>query len=178
VTDHPRIRGEHLAFRPSLKAQPGSPPHTRGAHPRRRQKRRLPGITPAYAGSTVHPASSRPADRDHPRIRGEHLLLFLPLLVLAGSPPHTRGAQPSTSASADTIGITPAYAGSTKSVRSQTVDIRDHPRIRGEHLIRISPGGIVAGSPPHTRGAPNVSGPAIVFQGITPAYAGSTHTCF
>ena len=154
--DHPRIRGEHVTLRGL--------------------RRRLRGIIPAYAGSTVDtvpmsvvPVGSSPhtrgarsrqggrtrARRDHPRIRGEHGIRA----------DRAGGAQ----------GIIPAYAGSTSSYRSPStwargssphtrgaptsskgvaMDTRDHPRIRGERL-RIA----------HRR---------LFRRGIIPAYAGST----
>ena len=71
-TDHPRIRGEHR-HRPTLSCHiRGSSPHTRGAPLGDRDRRRVHGIIPAYAGSTPAflPLAGRVAD--HPRIRGEH----------------------------------------------------------------------------------------------------------
>ena len=52
--------------------------------------------------------------------------------------------------------------------------LRDHPRIRGEHVdhARHAPG--EAGSSPHTRGAPSKSRPGGSATRIIPAYAGST----
>ena len=51
-TDHPRIRGEHIAAAILSEARAGSSPHTRGAHRQDRGSRAVPGIIPAYAGST------------------------------------------------------------------------------------------------------------------------------
>ena len=137
--DHPRIRGEHL------------------------QVLKLPlvrlGIIPAYAGSTqtsdgwgIQLWGSSPHTRgapscstqvrsrswDHPRIRGEHLATqqgfngvqgIIPAYagstdyagamrgIERGSSPHTRGAP-----------RTPTQSCPTR---------RDHPRIRGEHRLRM-----------------------------------------
>ena len=92
--DHPRIRGEHRH------REPGSDD--------------VPGIIPAYAGSTVWLMAraalregSSPHTRgahhhdvvpdgvvvDHPRIRGEHRSLHGEELGNGGSSPHTRGAR-------------------------------------------------------------------------------------
>ena len=91
--DHPRIRGEHV-YRTSVRDEiPGSSPHTRGAHQRRRKHRR--------------------EGRDHPRIRGEHLRRGMPPPTGGGSSPHTRGAPRETFADAEADRIIPAYAGST-----------------------------------------------------------------
>ena len=92
--------------------------------------------------------------RDHPRIRGEHVV---PLGVgdhPGGSSPHTRGAPPPP-------GVT---------VARET----DHPRIRGEHGGSVAPVVSCPGSSPHTRGAPSCPVLAVPGIGIIPAYAGST----
>ena len=51
--DHPRIRGEHSRSRPASRCPRGSSPHTRGARSTRTSVRRVSGIIPAYAGSTL-----------------------------------------------------------------------------------------------------------------------------
>ena len=51
---------------------------------------------------------------------------------------------------------------------------RDHPRIRGEHSGGSGSGSTWAGSSPHTRGALIEGGGVYRFDGIIPAYAGST----
>ena len=91
---------------------PGSSPHTRGALRRRLGARGWRRIIPAYAGSTLYshfgskgiwiiPAyagstsrSSRVCSRtpDHPRIRGEHIIGSIGMVIGWGSSPHTRGA--------------------------------------------------------------------------------------
>ena len=60
----------------------------------------------------------------------------------------------------------------------------DHPRIRGEHVLRNNIFESQGGSSPHTRGAPERAGGPPAAQRIIPAYAGSTgrgprtpHTC-
>ena len=51
--DHPRIRGEHMVSTARALDRGGSSPHTRGAPPRPGHKAAVPGIIPAYAGSTL-----------------------------------------------------------------------------------------------------------------------------
>ena len=70
--DHPRIRGEHVESGPSRLFPVGSSPHTRGARAYNRPPRVIPGIIPAYAGSTSVGRGTGTGLRDHPRIRGEH----------------------------------------------------------------------------------------------------------
>ena len=112
--DHPRIRGEHIKCSRNKWPKTGSSPHTRGAHPsavRRRAHRR---IIPAYAGSTYRIGLSGGASQDHPRIRGEHACGASVKGTLSGSSPHTRGALASVAMGFLSIGIIPAYAGSTR----------------------------------------------------------------
>ena len=71
------------------------------------------GIIPAYAGSTYDDLGMKVADRDHPRIRGEHRALNPGGVFSAGSSPHTRGARADQSSHLAVLGIIPAYAGST-----------------------------------------------------------------
>ena len=131
-------------------------------------------ITPACAGSTCHPRCCTRRDRDHPRMRGEHVSSTNRNILDPGSPPHARGALDLTTVEGFLRGITPACAGSTASRSRFWLSARDHPRMRGEHTIhgRIKRGW--PGSPPHARGAhAGHEGPPSSRR-ITPACAGST----
>ena len=92
--------------------------------------------------------------RDHPRIRGEHLLARGGPGRPAGSSPHTRGAR--------------------ASLRFDPYWDWDHPRIRGEHARMRGFRVFARGSSPHTRGAPRLWISRSRPRGIIPAYAGST----
>ena len=154
--DHPRIRGEHKDPGSRVAFFEGSSPHTRGAlcvrgclFPGRR-------IIPAYAGSTWLLRCCCPGRADHPRIRGEHPLPPFRGAGIVGSSPHTRGAPTPMRWDSCSRGIIPAYAGSTTSPCRGRICRGDHPRIRGEHTYMPEAGFPVAGSSPHTRGAPVV----------------------
>ena len=112
------------------------------------------GIIPAYAGSTTRALSSPSSERDHPRIRGEHLKSSREGPSRVGSSPHTRGAPEPAPHPSAMRRIIPAYAGSTPPSSPHIRSRRDHPRIRGEHRT-----GRNGGRPKN---------------GIIPAYAGST----
>src|SRR5690606_5729444 len=91
-----------------------------------------------------------------------------------GSPPRARGAHRVAPGSVDVGRITPACAGSTPGLRRPHAQMRDHPRVGGEHS---GPGYISAlgtGSPPRARGARMPVGSLSGSAGITPACAGST----
>ena len=51
---------------------------------------------------------------------------------------------------------------------------RDHPRLRGEHVLRFDSHEGTRGSPPPARGAPHLRVDLQPVPGITPACAGST----
>ena len=71
---------------------PGSSPHTRGALSTFPPLAGEPGIIPAYAGSTLYSHFGSKGIWDHPRIRGEHVILLTLPWRRRGSSPHTRGA--------------------------------------------------------------------------------------
>ena len=156
-------------------------------------------IIPAYAGSTARPVHGAARDRDHPRIRGEHLRRPSWMGGAVGSSPHTRGARAPPRRGRRPCGdhprirgehyfdkpqtrncfrIIPAYAGSTTGWLLVGGGAEDHPRIRGEHALRrfIDKGS--QGSSPHTRGARSACRCQGIATGIIPAYAGSTCTCW
>ena len=93
TTDHPRIRGEHRGAPAQEGDETGSSPHTRGAPVWRAPADWVPGIIPAYAGSTEKVRMATYSMGDHPRIRGEHAAFLAKVKALAGSSPHTRGAR-------------------------------------------------------------------------------------
>ena len=174
ATDHPRIRGEHGWPRHHIQPHPGSSPHTRGARSHTAAGQVNGRIIPAYAGSTPTRRPAATSSRDHPRIRGEHDDDVDGAVVAFGSSPHTRGARRRRHGQAQAIRIIPAYAGSTGSKPTRPHRMRDHPRIRGEHLPAQQTGRVGLGSSPHTRGARPCGRAAREAGRIIPAYAGST----
>ena len=153
MTDHPRIRGEHSSRKMTQASRAGSSPHTRGALVVFSLDPRFHRIIPAYAGSTVEPSEMLTAQKDHPRIRGEHGPILSDLDRLRGSSPHTRGARGAAGHHPADPRIIPAYAGSTRASGPAWPAPPDHPRIRGEHARKCSSIRSGAGSSPHTRGA-------------------------
>ena len=181
--DHPRVRGDEDG-----RAHPresGSPPRARGAPKHRLPARRVPvhprvrgdhnaatslsarsdRITPACAGSTV---ALQPlvcwAERDHPRVRGEHGGEGWTLRVAYsdGSPPRARGAL--------TVDHPPLLQAGL-----------DHPRVRGEHPeLWPAPRRCVLSDHPRVRGEGTGLATTMPLRRqprITPACAGSTWPC-
>ena len=71
-------------------------------------------------------------------------------------------------------GIIPAYAGNTMIVSVAHVHCRDHPRVCGEHFLRISHVVFREGSSPRMRGTQLCWFAHAPMAGIIPAYAGNT----
>ena len=172
--DHPRIRGEHFREVGTLIFDEGSSPHTRGAPERARRPPAPQRIIPAYAGSTGTGYNRAVSNWDHPRIRGEHVVVVESDGRGQGSSPHTRGAPLAGTWRSDGGGIIPAYAGSTSRAWRCWHSRTDHPRIRGEHFFTRNLILHAIGSSPHTRGALVIARRAETACGIIPAYAGST----
>jgi hypothetical protein len=91
-SDHPRGRGEHELLCRVIDSWDGSPPRARGAHRLPGLGGRLPGITPAGAGSTGRTRHRSRRGPDHPRGRGEHAIAQEYVSRAEGSPPRARGA--------------------------------------------------------------------------------------
>ena len=72
ASDHPRLRGEHIAYQMPRTGYWGSPPPARGAPRQRLDGRRGGRIPPACAGSTCATTPATGTWWDHPRLRGEH----------------------------------------------------------------------------------------------------------
>ena len=112
--------------------------------------------------------------KDHPRVCGEHRVLILMGLFITGSSPRMRGARQRIKPKIRTLGIIPAYAGSTRRGTQRWSLARDHPRVCGEHDLFGKRQWCVKGSSPRMRGALLYVANVLVRLGIIPAYAGST----
>ena len=136
------------------------------------------GIIPACAGSTtslyVRPWcvwGSSPHARgaqfalarrakyvwDHPRMRGEHSLVYVVIYILEGIIPACAGSTSVLNTrSAPGRGSSPHARGARKEQQNEGFAYWDHPRMRGEHL--------------------SSTGVHLLCRGIIPACAGSTYT--
>ncbi len=153
----------------------GSSPLTRGAPSWLRPTGLPMGLIPAYAGSTGGALCRFRSIGAHPRLRGEHIIFVLMVIIGMGSSPLTRGARFELSSTGPPPGLIPAYAGSTKLRTDESEPPPAHPRLRGEHkrgYLRRWP---CSGSSPLTRGARSRLAFLEVVCGLIPAYAGSTH---
>ena len=174
----PRIRGEYNATSRSPSYPPGSPPHARGIRPLAHSFYLLTGITPACAGNTLNTFLPQGRSWDHPRMRGEYIMLRQNKQHKMGSPPHARGIPNITALCRICFGITPACAGNTNWIFCLRQPTRDHPRMRGEYGAVRSCSTTTRGSPPHARGIRKARTDRKRRRGITPACAGNTMTLF
>ena len=133
------------------------------------------GIIPACAGNTSSPSGGIGAMRDHPRMRGEHRHSQHLLQASRGSSPHARGTPEVTAGNSRTNGIIPACAGNTMPHNEHRANLRDHPRMRGEHMAAATDVSNPWGSSPHARGTHMGRGTRHHMDGIIPACAGNTH---
>ena len=72
-------------------------------------------ITPAYAGKSSPLAPVAPVSPDHPRLCGEKSFILTPSFAFLGSPPPMRGKVSQADQDERGHGITPAYAGKSRS---------------------------------------------------------------
>ena len=172
--DHPRMRGEHKGGTSFDCCVLGSSPHARGTLRGYRLEAGGIGIIPACAGNTRLIIAIWPSMWDHPRMRGEHKANGTSDLQQAGSSPHARGTRDKETDETDWTGIIPACAGNTNSFKSMQSSVRDHPRMRGEHIANVDGGPDMQGSSPHARGTLLVASALMCCFGIIPACAGNT----
>ena len=105
---------------------------------------------------------------------GEHPHEFTARDGRVGSSPHVRGTPVIVQRGHEPLGIIPACAGNTRARTSNRRPSRDHPRMCGEHLIKLGADLSSMGSSPHVRGTPACIPPSLPPIGIIPACAGNT----
>ena len=118
--DHPRVCGEKCELVFSLVTLLGSPPRMRGKARGAWDDKARKGITPAYAGKSYTRTCYAYNVRDHPRVCGEKILAKPMPLQGAGSPPRMRGKGRHENVSVRSTRITPAYAGKSGILQSQS----------------------------------------------------------
>ena len=170
--DHPRLCGEKDGEPPVCLWKRGSPPPMRGKGRKTGRRKKLIGITPAYAGKSTIYKCPEIISKDHPRLCGEKITQSPTQNTRVGSPPPMRGKVVPSGCFGFWSRITPAYAGKSIKDKSGAVISRDHPRLCGEKDLPPVYSCQHAGSPPPMRGkAPRGTVLPDAVR-ITPAYAG------
>ena len=152
VGDHPRVCGEKPCSQGCCFLRVGSPPRMRGKVCVVAWCSVSAGITPAYAGKSMHRVTRNIGEEDHPRVCGEKTLMRLVRFAVLGSPPRMRGKAMFFTAPAMLPRITPAYAGKSCSPYLWQTGRRDHPRVCGEKWYNAAQSWQQMGSPPRMRG--------------------------
>ena len=150
----------------------GSPPRRRGKAKERNVQLNLTRITPAWAGKSYGTDGKMPWLWDHPRVGGEKPHPEGKGVKTLGSPPRGRGKVTLKSVLTSLPGITPAWAGKSRTESFGTTSSEDHPRVGGEKLKLFCFEVLAYGSPPRGRGKVAVPARRSVSRGITPAWAG------
>ena len=117
----------------------GSPPHGRGKVCAGELGHRDEGITPAWAGKSWSDTILTLVRMDHPRMGGEKPAFRQVYGLLIGSPPHGRGKAVVNVVTGAFPGITPAWAGKSKSSYFSCFPLKDHPRMGGEKQDGVAP---------------------------------------
>ena len=138
------------------------------------QSRDLPRLIPAHAGKTSGRPSPAALGRAHPRSRGENEGGHVDVDAGRGSSPLTRGKPARLPDTSPGSGLIPAHAGKTPRRRLLRVNLRAHPRSRGENLAWAVNGARSYGSSPLTRGKRKTLYWSPAGQRLIPAHAGKT----
>ncbi len=171
--DQPRVRGEQWSMFGCRARIMGSAPRARGAGAERGRQLRPRRISPACAGSRRALTCTTWSSRDQPRVRGEQVGVSSAVVMGSGSAPRARGAVGQQDPGVGEHRISPACAGSRRSMRPRITPSRDQPRVRGEQGCCRELLGLVGGSAPRARGAGRSAGTPPSECRISPACAGS-----
>ena len=172
--DHPRVCGEKFVRNACSVIVWGSPPRMRGKGICFRLEKRPRGITPACAGKSDRWHGGQSCPRDHPRMCGEKFDNPKIDNSQLGSPPRMRGKAFKLNICLFHLGITPAYAGKSRTSGTGGSGRRDHPRVCGEKAGRCPGLFRATGSPPRMRGKAYDEEHVPYGERITPAYAGKS----
>ena len=127
------MRGEHSPSNTVIVNFSGSSPRARGTHLGKNPLVQRKRFIPACAGNTSYRTRTCGILAVHPRVRGEHLGLAVPVALILGSSPRARGTQ--RRIVDDTVAgrFIPACAGNTVALTMVKALRAVHPRVRGEH---------------------------------------------
>ena len=164
--------GEKTWFLTNSFPKEGSPPHGRGKVFGLKGGNVVVRITPAWAGKRPWMPSDSSSSRDHPCVGGEKGIFKGALDGRPGSPPRGRGKGRRVVDHHPLPGITPAWAGKSRSILESALVFRDHPRVGGEKLCSSLMRALWSGSPPRGRGKTGPQHRQHRLAGITPAWAG------
>ena len=171
---HPRVRGEHFLHLAKNKTVRGSSPRARGTQCGRRAEKTSRRFIPACAGNTGPRNSRRGCRPVHPRVRGEHPVVYIGSRGQTGSSPRARGTPSRCRQGTRWWRFIPACAGNTTGLPDWCSWCSVHPRVRGEHHQRWSVARVGVGSSPRARGTHFRAVNGSCDKRFIPACAGNT----
>ncbi len=171
---HPRLRGDHRPLGIPPQISRGSSPPARGPLNRPVPTTSPIRLIPACAGTTSAAHLAVWYFGAHPRLRGDHPLFYVSLLLAPGSSPPARGPLRVRLDGDSEPRLIPACAGTTSRSAYHPHLGRAHPRLRGDHTHISLMGNSHPGSSPPARGPPDWKGPKPLDRGLIPACAGTT----
>ena len=174
LEDHPRLRGEKKPVVQGPNSSKGSSPLTRGKVNGTYSFCCSDGIIPAYAGKSYAFELKLGHNTDHPRLRGEKVLVNPKRPPRRGSSPLTRGKAMAKVNQRVQQRIIPAYAGKRPPKGPLSLPKGDHPRLRGEKALSRNLARCPLGSSPLTRGKGLNKVNRFWAKRIIPAYAGKS----
>ena len=152
----------------------GSSPRGRGTRAAELREEAQARVIPAWAGNTVPTASLICRISGHPRVGGEHPIVYNAPEVHYGSSPRGRGTQAQPVDGPPLVRVIPAWAGNTCAGANGCSRSSGHPRVGGEHLWRRSTTGVGSGSSPRGRGTRRPPFSRWWAARVIPAWAGNT----
>ena len=172
----PAWAGKRECLQLAHESPQGLPPRGRGRGAQPCRRRSGGGITPAWAGKRQVKQQRGSGFKDYPRVGGEEFGLQSRAEVLDGLPPRGRGRGWHLHGDDLAHRITPAWAGKSFPLARLVTLGRDYPRVGGEELAWTRPEQYYWGLPPRGRGRGIDAGEVVSVDGITPAWAGKSHT--
>ncbi len=169
------MRGEHRWGSAVDRGFAGSSPHARGTPGQPAAGKIEHRFIPACAGNTRTRRTRCAWNSVHPRMRGEHVGTLLVVMIRSGSSPHARGTLLGNSLGCGLSRFIPACAGNTNRHNRFCSWPSVHPRMRGEHVVRVQIERHRNGSSPHARGTRPADPVSRDERRFIPACAGNTH---
>ena len=171
---HPRSRGDHGNICVESGHGLGSSPLARGPLVSGSSVRRVRGLIPARAGTTIGGVRACRSRWAHPRSRGDHLSHEYKENAHQGSSPLARGPLRAVCSCRCLKGLIPARAGTTVAGFWWGCLHGAHPRSRGDHHTPRYPRSLHEGSSPLARGPHKSGSCSRRLLGLIPARAGTT----
>ena len=171
---HPHVRGDDARSERHERPMIGSPPRAWGRPDLERLQKRGDRFTPTCVGTTTTIASSRAWTSVHPHVRGDDVVIAVPIEPQSGSPPRAWGRRELGRGLAPLLRFTPTCVGTTWSIPRTRAAASVHPHVRGDDPPPSTKVGETHGSPPRAWGRLRGRGLGQDPRRFTPTCVGTT----